>query len=144
MDNFTVSPSASSSARPVPGTRVLDPAQPRFQHIKGWGADLDRKDRPAYPKERTPPRLQTVPSIGPLQRQTVEVFHSNERPQLTPVFGSSVPPSGLSGRLRAWAFKFSENDIRHWLLLLLADRINMGEGVVSDLAQGHVPNIYRE
>ncbi len=46
--------------------------------------------------------------------------------------------------LRRVAFRFSENDLRHWLILLFADRVNVGEGLVSDLAHGHVPNIYAE
>jgi hypothetical protein len=29
----------------------------RHAHIIGWGADLDHANRPAYPMERTPPRL---------------------------------------------------------------------------------------
>ena len=31
-----------------------------MSHIQGWGADLDHKDRPGYPMERTPPRLEGV------------------------------------------------------------------------------------
>jgi hypothetical protein len=72
------------------------------------------------------------------------VFHSTERPGITPVFGTTVPPSGLSGMLRALAFRYSENDLRHWLILLAADRVNVGEGLASDLAHGHIPNIFAE
>lgn len=61
------------------------------------------------------------------QLQKVEILRSNERPGLTPVFGTSTPPSGLSGMLRRAAFKFSENDLRHWLILLFADRVNVGD-----------------
>lgn len=78
------------------------------------------------------------------QPQHVKVLHSIERADITPVFGSTVPPSGLSGRLREVAFRYSEGDLRHWMLLLMADRINVGEGVVSDLARGHVPNLFAE
>lgn len=114
-------------------------------HIPGWGVDLDPADRPAYPMERTPPRLPHG-NPGPLaqQRSDVEVLHSTERPGITKVFGTTVPPSGLSGRLRRFAFKYSENDLRHWMTLLLADRIHMGEGLVHDVARGHLPNIYAE
>jgi hypothetical protein len=116
-----------------------------MSHIKGWGVDLDHKNRPAYPKERTPPRLENVHWHHPEnQPVTVEVFHSVERPGLTPVFGTSSPPSGLSGRMRAVAYKLSENDIRHWLLLLLADRVNVVEGLIQDLSRGRVPNIFAE
>ena len=34
--------------------------------------------------------------------------------------------------------------MRHWLLLLLADRVNMVEGIGDDLARGKVPNILAE
>ncbi len=78
------------------------------------------------------------------QPETVKVLHSIERPGLTPVYGTSVPPSGLSGRLREAAFRYSEGDLRHWTLLLLADRVNVGEGLLSDLAQGRVPNVFAE
>ncbi len=37
-----------------------------------------------------------------------------------------------------------QNDLRHWLILLFADRVNVGEGLVSDIAHGHVPNIFAE
>jgi len=114
-------------------------------HIQGWGADLDRANRPGVPMERTPPRLDNVHWDEPEQQHShVKVFHSVERPGITPVYGTTVPPSGLSGAMRDFAFKYSENDMRHWLLLLLADRVNVGEGLVQDLAHGHVPNIFRD
>jgi hypothetical protein len=100
--------------------------------IPGWGADLDPADRPAYPKERRPPRLDRIPAPGQ-QQSDVEVFHSTERAGVTPVFGTSVPPSGLSGVLRRRAFRRSENDVRHWMMLLLADRVNVVEGLFEDL-----------
>lgn len=113
--------------------------------IPGWGTDLDHQNRPAYPKERTPPRLEGLHWDRPEDQRVREtIFHSTERPGLTPIFGTSAPPSGLSGRIRAWAYQLSENDVRHWLLLLFADRINILEGLLQDLARGHVPNIFSE
>lgn len=127
----------------------VSPAAPRAvpdtNNLPGWGADLDHADRPAYPMERTPARLDgvhwTTPEDQPL---TMKVYHSVERPGVTPLYGTSAPPTGLSGRLRGAAYKLSENDIRHWLLLLLADRVNVVEGVAGDLRQGRVPNIFAE
>jgi hypothetical protein len=102
--------------------------------IPGWGADLDRRDRPAVPMERTPARLEGVHWDEPEQQpQHIEVLHSIERPGITPVFGSTVPPSGLSGMIRRRAFQHSENDVRHWMMLLMADRVNVVEGVVDDM-----------
>ncbi|MGX4640003.1 hypothetical protein [Massilia sp. SYSU DXS3249] len=117
----------------------------QLTHIKGWGADLDHKNRPAVPMERTPPRYTPANmATPPAQEQHVEVLVSNERPGITQLHGTVQPPSGLSGMLRRAAFKYSENDLRHWLILLGADRINVVEGVVEDLAHGHVPNILGE
>jgi hypothetical protein len=102
-------------------------------HIEGWGADLDPADRPAVPKERTPPRLENVHWDVPEQQALrVEILHSTERPGITPVFGTACPPSGLSGALRRRAFRHSENDVRHWLMLLAADRVNVVEGLLTD------------
>ena len=111
----------------------------------GWGADLDPKMRPAVPMERKPARLEGVHWDTPSQQpQNVKVLTSLERPRVTPIFGSTQPPKGISGAVRTYAFGYSESDLRHWLLLLLADRINVGEGLVADLARGHVPNILGE
>jgi hypothetical protein len=131
-----------------PGQGNLVPRRPsrqELQHINGWGADLDRKDRPAVPMERTPPRFIHQPEGElPQQPERVEVLVSPERPGITPLFGTAQPPSGLSGMIRRLAFKSTENDLRHWLLLLLADRVNVVEGIADDLARGHVPNILGE
>jgi hypothetical protein len=123
--------------------------QPRvardMTHIQGWGADLDRKNRPAVPMERTPPRLAGAPIAAPSQQpERMEILVSPERPRITPLFGTSVPPKGISGMLRRLAYKMTENDIRHFMLLLLADRVNVVEGVAEDLMKGHVPNVVGE
>lgn len=114
--------------------------------IQGWGADVDPENRPAYPRERTPPRLENVHWEAPQAQRPAphRIHHSTERPGITPVFGTSVAPSGLSGLMRDAAFRYSENDLRHWLILLGADRVNMVEGLLDDLAHGHVPNLWKE
>ncbi|MBQ5941280.1 MULTISPECIES: hypothetical protein [unclassified Massilia] len=121
------------------------PSPDELSHIQGWGADLDRKNRPAVPMERTPPRYTDAKEGLPeKQPERVEVLVSPERPGITPLFGTAQPPSGLSGMIRRAAFKSTENDLRHWMLLLLADRVNVVEGVVDDLAHGKVPNVFAE
>jgi hypothetical protein len=121
------------------------PPRERLQRIPGWGSDLDRKNWPAMPMERTPPRFIHVPAGQPVQQaQTVEVFCSPERPGITPIFGTAQPPKWLSGAIRRVAYKLPENDLRHWLMLIAADRVNMVEGIVDDLRHGHVPNVLGE
>lgn len=130
---------------PEIGTHAHHRPKLDLSHIQGWGADLDPKDRPAYPKERTPPRLDNVHWEIPEQQPVdIKVHHSIERPDITPVFGTSAPPTGLSGKIRDVAFTLSENDIRHWLLLMFADRVNVVEGIGEDLRNHHIPNIFAE
>ncbi|MBE7940572.1 MULTISPECIES: hypothetical protein [Ramlibacter] len=147
MDTSTTPSTGAGAPVYVEKTDPLEHQQrPRdTAHIQGWGADADPRDRPGYPMERTPPCLPHVHWNSPVpQARRVQVLHSIERPGLTPVFGSTVPPAGLSGKMRELAFHYSENDLRHWLILLAADRVNVGEGLLSDLAHGHVPNLWAE
>lgn len=117
-----------------------------YKKIPGWGMDADPKNEPTYPmKNYTGADHDRIRYERPVQQgQEVEILKSTERPALTAVFGTSVPPSGLSGMVRRYAFRHSEDRYRHWLPLILADRINMVEGLFEDFAQGHVPNIIKE
>lgn len=118
-----------------------------YKNIPGWNTDADPKNEPTYPiKKWTGDDHNRSNWQRPQQQQDndVEILHSNERPNLSAVFGTPQPPSGLSGILRRQAFKFSESEYGHWLTLLLADRINMIEGIVDDLKRGHIPNIFAE
>lgn len=117
-----------------------------YSHIKGWGIDANPENEPTYPMKKYTgddhKRLKW--ERPPLQPVNIEVLKSTERPNLTAVFGTSSPPSGLSGAIRRFAFRFSESEYGHWLPLLIADRINVVEGIVDDLRHGHVPNIFAE
>lgn len=121
-------------------------SMPDMSHIKGWGVDANPKNDPTYPmRQRDGEDSKNYDwQRPPMQAVNTEILRSNERPNLTATFGTSAPPSGLSGMIRRLAFKYSEGRIGHWLALLLADRINVVEGVVEDLAKGHIPNIFSE
>lgn len=115
--------------------------------IPGWGSDIDRGKRPAFAMELAPDEHQghDHQHAAPAQQQRdMEVLVSNERPHITPLFGTGPQPSGLSGAIRRFAFRFTENDIRHFMLLLLADRINVAEGIGDDISKGRVPNVLAE
>ena len=118
-----------------------DPSQ-----IKGWGVDADPNNDPTYPmKHRNNGEHAGYSWERPLQQPiTVEVLHSNERPDVTSVFGTSTPPLALSGVLRRIAFRYSESSYGHWLPLMLADRVSVVEGILGDLKHGHVPNLFAE
>lgn len=117
-----------------------------YSHILGWGIDIDPKNDPTYPiKHRTDAEQRGYTWQRPPQQPVdVEVLHSIERPNVSAVFGTSVPPTGLSGQIRRFAFRFSESEYGHWLPLLLADRVNVVEGIIDDIKQGHIPNIFAE
>ena len=118
-----------------------------YSHIKGWGIDADPANDPTYPMKphRTDAEQAGYSWVRPAQQPVnIEVLKSIERPNVSAVFGTSAPPSGLSGMIRRFAFKYSESSYGHWLPLLLADRVNVVEGVLDDLMHGHVPNIFAE
>jgi len=127
-------------------TPIAEQTPGDYSHINGWGIDADPRNEPTYPmKNYTGDDHQRLNwERPPLQTATVEVLQSTERPSLTAVFGTSSPPTGLSGVIRRYAFTFSESEYGHWLPLLLADRINVVEGIVDDLKRGHIPNIFAE
>ena len=94
--------------------------------IPGWGVDLDPRDRPSVPRERFDPDLsgahwdfpERQPERWPRERSIEHKF-------LTPVFGTSCPPKGLSGMMRKYAYRrFSEGRAAHWLILMGADRVD--------------------
>ena len=107
--------------------------------IQGWGADLDPNLRPGNQKEKTPVNGTGAHWDKPEQQiPKVKIFVSTEHKGITPVFGTSCPPKGLSGLIRKYAYTYSEGKKVHWLLLLFADRVNVAEGVLSDLVRGEL------
>ncbi len=124
----------------------MENTEQNYSHINGWGIDADPENEPTYPmKKYTGDDHNQLNYERPvLQPVDEEVLHSNERTNISAVFGTPLPPSGLSGVVRRFAFRYSEGKWAHWLTLILADRINMVEGVVDDVKGGHFPNIFSE
>ena len=114
--------------------------------IPGWGVDADPANDPTYPyrdrsKDDGPGMNWARP---PVQRSDVEILQSVEHLRRPAVFGTSTPPSGLSGMIRRAAFRYSESHWLHWLMLMGADRVNVVEGLGQDLARAKFPNIPAE
>jgi hypothetical protein len=108
---------------------IAEPSDKLRARIPGWGADLDPKNRPSVPKLRLDPDFagahwefpERQPEKWPRERSVEHKF-------LTPVFGTSCPPRGVSGAIRRFAYKkYSEGRAAHWLLLMAADRVDAGE-----------------
>jgi hypothetical protein len=97
--------------------------------IPGWGVDLDPKDRPSVPREKFDPGATGAHWDFPeRQQETQPRERSIEHKFLTPVFGTTLPPKGLSGAVRRFAYgRFSEGRAAHWLLLIASDRIDAWE-----------------
>lgn len=117
-----------------------------YKTIPGWNMDADPKNEPTYPMKKYTgdDHKRSNWERPPQQPVNMEVLHSIERPNVSAVFGATLPPAGLSGAIRRVAYKFSESEYGHWLNLLLADRVNMIEGIVDDIRDGHIPNIFAE
>jgi hypothetical protein len=121
----------------VPGRdRQRETADQLRARIPGWGVDLDPADRPSTPKLQFREDLtgahwefpERQPETWPRERSIEHAF-------LTPVFGTAQPPKGLSGAIRKFSYAtYSEARIGHWLLLLLADRVDDWESHLASLA----------
>jgi hypothetical protein len=124
----------------------MENSNEKYKDIKGWGVDIDPKNEPNYPikKYNGDDHNRLNWERPPLQPVTVEILKSVEHPRMPAVFGTPNPPSGLSGALRRVAFKYDESEYGHWLNLLLADRINVVEGVIDDIRHLRFPNIFSE
>lgn len=134
--------SRGEDAAPAQG-HVQRPLPADYRQVKGWGVDLDPKNRPMVPRE-VPSNVETVRGeVRDWQTPREKIHVSNEHPDITPVFGTSAPPRGLSGLLRDYAFEYGEGTNRHWMTLLLADRIDVIEHMIGDAFRGE-PDHYAE
>lgn len=128
---------AAADEAPTAAYPLIDPTT-----VVGWGVDADPKNDPTWPiRDRsgdegahadwTPPSAQVA---------GVEILQSVEYGRRPAVVGESTPPAGLSGMMRRAAFRFSEGQWGHWLLLMGADRVNTVEGLLQDVGRGRMPN----
>jgi hypothetical protein len=107
--------------------------------IPGWGVDLDPKDRPSVPRLQLDPTLSGAHwDIPEQQPEKWPRERSIEHMRLTPVFGTSCPPKGVSGAMRRYSYRrFSEGRAAHWLILLAADRVDAGGSHLRSLMTLH-------
>jgi hypothetical protein len=121
---------------------IAEPIEKLRARIPGWGVDLDPKDRPSVPKLQFQEGLtgahwefpERQPEKWPRERSIEHKF-------LTPVFGTACPPKGLSGVIRRYSYaKYSEGRAAHWLLLMLADRVDAVESHLRSFATLHPDN----
>jgi hypothetical protein len=124
-------------------TRATPPLEEVRRTIPGWGVDLNY--RPAEPMEDFDPGAtgahwhfpERQPELWPREK-------SPEHGMLPPVFGTVAPPRGISGAIRRYAYTLSEGRSSHWLLLMLADRVDVLESRVESVLEGHPDNVIGE
>jgi hypothetical protein len=112
--------------------RLVESSDALRARIPGWGVDLDPADRPSYPREQS--QADRTGAHGEFPERQPELWpreRSIEHEMLTPVFGTSVPPRGLSGVMRRYAYaRYSEARAAHWLILMAADRVDSKESML--------------
>jgi hypothetical protein len=93
------------------------------------GVDAKPEARPGVPMLVAPPKPVDGAHWREPDRQPPSsvVTKRIELAHLTPVFGTAQPPRGLSGALRRVAYTIPEHRPRHWMLLMLADRVDVLE-----------------
>jgi hypothetical protein len=97
--------------------------------VPGRGADVRPEHRPGVPMYREPPRPLPGAHWREPERQPprTDLTKRMELDTLTPVFGTAQPPRGLSGAIRRAAYNIPQHCARHWMLLFLADRVDVIE-----------------
>jgi hypothetical protein len=110
---------------------MVDRQRQRIEHAseRVQGSDLSGSERPGVPMETQPRPLAPTVHWSEAERQPPDprVTRRRELQQLTPVFSTAIPPRGLSGVLRRAAYRIPETRARHFLTLMLADRVDVLE-----------------
>src|SRR5687768_2110511 len=100
MTTYADTPAYTPHKPPLPAS----PDELRAR-IPGWGADLDPADRPSVPREELQPDLTGAHWEYPeRQPEKYPRERSIEHAGLTPVFGTTCPPRGVSGAIRRYSY----------------------------------------
>lgn len=121
-------PTATTSLRPSP------PA--------GAGYDLDPSRRPGVPRERDPrpwPNARFPPARQ--QGEPSVSIHGRPGKPMPPVFGTAVPLRGVSGAIRKAAYGYPDHYMRHWMMLMAADRVDSAASSVGRLLRSAAPGL---
>jgi hypothetical protein len=97
------------------------------EQIEGWGADADPANRPGIPMETKPEPVAGAQTPIEPQKSDYPVFMHGGKQKMPPVFGTAAPPKALSGLIRKVAYKYPDHWVRHWMMLLMADRVDSME-----------------
>jgi hypothetical protein len=104
------------------------------------GIDLDPARRPGVPKERAPspwPNTRFPPER--MRSRSSVPKHGRPGKPMPPVYATAVPLRGLSGAIRQAAYGYPDHHMRHWTMLLFADRVDSWETRARRLLPVAVP-----
>lgn len=108
------------------GTVLLPPEERGRGEAKG--VDLELSRRPGYSALRGIRPFPHAKWPVAQQHRRVKVFmHGRPNKTFPPVFGTDVPPRGLSGAIRAYAYRYPDHMMRHHMVRLFADRVDSWE-----------------
>lgn len=92
------------------------------------GVDTEPERRPGVPMEHPPSQSMAAHWAEPSRQANADRhLHRVGLDRPTPIVGTAQPPRGLSGAMRRGAYRIPEHYARHWLLLLMADRVDVVE-----------------
>lgn len=112
------------------------PAHARGAHV-ARGVDLPPETRPGVPMSAPPAPDEGAHWQRPARQPGGEKkLHRSALDRPTPVFGTAQPPRGASGLLRRAAYDVPEHLARHWMLLMLADRVDVMEDRLGPVLAG--------
>ena len=95
--------------------------------VPGWGSDKRFERRPGVPRESSPHPLGNAHWGAPPEQQTERSSLVGPNRQVTATYSSAVHARGLSGALRRAAYHVPDHKPRRWMMLLIADRVDVLE-----------------
>jgi len=95
--------------------------------LEGVGSDRSPLNRPGIPQEQEPRPLASAHWLEPEQQVSAQAPLVGQGLKLTPVYSTAIPTRGLSGAMRRWAYGIADYKARRWLLLMIADRVDVLE-----------------
>ena len=106
------------------------------------GVDLDPSRRPGVPRERAP-RPWPFTRYPPVRMEGEPAVPLHGRPGKTmpPMFSTSVPLQGISGRIRALGYRYPDHKVRHWLLIMAGDRVETAGARLAGLVKMAAPGL---
>jgi hypothetical protein len=106
------------------------------------GVDSDPSRRPGVPRMHAPRALPNTRYPPERQQSDVTVFlHGRPHKTFPPVFGTAVPPRGVSGLVRKAAYRYPDHYMRHWTMLLFADRVDLWERRLRTVLRVALPGL---